>query len=70
MAIHCNTLVLTPLTLKIHDTYIGNNLGAELKAKAPPLIWLCYVHIGIVTNGISEHTARIKLWHHVNVHLN
>ena len=32
----CNTPVLTPLTLKIHDTYIVNNLGAELKAKAPP----------------------------------
>ena len=39
----CNTLVLTLLTLKIHDTYIVNNLGAELKAKAPPSIWLCYV---------------------------
>ena len=41
----CNTPVLTPLTLKIHDTYIVNNLGAELKAKAPPSIWLCCVSI-------------------------
>ena len=32
----CNTPFFTPLALKIHDTYIVNNLGAELKAKAPP----------------------------------
>ena len=37
----CNRLVLTPLALKIHDTYIVNNLGAELKGKAPP--WIGYV---------------------------
>ena len=36
----CNTSVLTPLELNIHDTYIVNNHGAELKAKAPPSIWL------------------------------
>ena len=36
VASKCDTSVLTPLTLKIHDTYIVNNLGAELKAKAPP----------------------------------
>ena len=48
----CNTLVLTTLTLKIHDTYIVNNLGAELKAKAPPSIWLCRVSIlEMVTDG-------------------
>ena len=27
----CNTLVLTPFALNIHDTYIVNNHGAELK---------------------------------------
>ena len=40
---HCNTPVLTPFALNIHDTYIVNNHGEELKAKAPPSIWLCYV---------------------------
>ena len=39
----CNTPVLTPFALNIHDTYIVNNHGAELKAKAPPWIGLCYV---------------------------
>ena len=39
----CNTLVLTLLALKIHDTHIVNNLGVKLKAKAPPSIWLCCV---------------------------
>ena len=34
----CNTPVLTPLALNIHDTYIVNNHGAELRAKAPPSI--------------------------------
>ena len=52
--------ILTLLTLKIHDTYIVNNLGAELKAKAPPSIWLCCVYVlGMVTDGISGHTAYI-----------
>ena len=65
-----NTLVLTPFALNIHDTYIVNNHGAELKAKAPPSIWLCYVsdrnchrwYIG--TCGIH-----IKLCHHVTIHI-
>ena len=39
----CNTPVLTPFALNIHDTYIVNNHGAEPKAKAPSSIWLCYV---------------------------
>ena len=52
-----NTPVLTSLALKIHDTHIVNNLGVELKAKSPPLIWLCCVSIlGMVTDGISGHT--------------
>ena len=50
----CHTPVLTPFALKIHDVYIVINRGVELKAKAPPLIWLCYVSvIGIVADGIS-----------------
>ena len=31
---NCNTPVFTSFALKIHDTHIVNNLGAELKAKA------------------------------------
>ena len=51
----CNTSVLTSLTLKIHDTYIVNNLGAELKAKAPPSIWLCCVSVlRMVTDGYQD----------------
>ena len=49
----CNTPVLTPFSLKVHDVYIVINHGAELKAKSPPSIWLCYVStIGIVADGI------------------
>ena len=34
------------------------NRGVELKAKAPPSIWLCYVSaIGIVADGISCYPA-------------
>ena len=52
--IHCNTLVLAPFALKVHDVYIVINHGVELKEKAPPSIWLCYVSaIGIVDDGIS-----------------
>ena len=39
----CNTPVLTLLTLKIHDMYLVNILGVELKANAPPSICLFYV---------------------------
>ena len=38
-----NTQVLTPFELNIHDTYIVNNHGEELKEKGPPSIWLCCV---------------------------
>ena len=34
----CNTPVLTPFALNIHDTYIVNNNAAELKKRAPPWI--------------------------------
>ena len=52
----CNTPVLTPFSLKVHDVYIVINHGEELKEKAPPSIWLCYVSaIGIVADGISCH---------------
>ena len=38
----------------VHDVYIVINRGVELKAKSPPLIWLCYVSvIGIVADGTS-----------------
>ena len=37
----CNTLVLIPLALNIHDVYSTINRGVELKEKAPPSIWLC-----------------------------
>ena len=33
----------TLFALNIHDTYIVNNHGEDLKAKAPPSIWLCCV---------------------------
>ena len=51
---YCNTLVLTPFALSVHDVSIVINRGMELKAKAPPSIRLCYVSaIGIITDGIS-----------------
>ena len=34
----CNTPVLTPFALNVHDVYIVINHGVELKAKSPPLI--------------------------------
>ena len=65
----CNTPVLTPFALNVHDVYIVTNHGAELKAKAPPSIWLCYVSAnGIVAESISWYTAHIKFCHHVNLH--
>ena len=36
----CNTPVLTPFALKVHDVYIVINRGEGLKEKSPPLIWL------------------------------
>ena len=54
-----NTPVLTPFALNVYDVYIVINRGVELKAKALPSIWLCYVlAIGIVANGISCYLAR------------
>ena len=51
--------------------YVVNNHGAELKEKAPPSIWLCYVlAFGIAADIISGYTAHIKLWHHVTMHFN
>ena len=38
----CNTPILTPFALNIHDTYVVNNHGEELREKAPPSIYLCY----------------------------
>ena len=55
----CNTLFLTPLALNIHDTYIVNNHGVELKAKAPPSIGYAMFWVEIVTDGISGHAAYI-----------
>ena len=52
--IYCNTLVLTPFALNVDDVYIVIDRGVELKAKAPPSIWLCHVPaIEIVADGIS-----------------
>ena len=34
---NCNTLVLTPFALKVHDVYIVINHGEELKAKIPTI---------------------------------
>ena len=57
----CNTPVLTPFALNVHDAYIVINRGVELKAKAPPSIWLCYVSaIEIVADGISCYLAHIS----------
>ena len=56
--VFCNTPVLTPFALNIYDVYIVINRGVELKGKAPPLIWLCYVSaIGIIVGGISCYPA-------------
>ena len=46
--------MLTPFALNLYDVYILINRGVELKAKASPSIWLCYVSvIEIVADGIS-----------------
>ena len=51
---NCNTPVLTPFALNVYDVYIVINRGVEVKAKAPPSIWLFYVSaIEIVVDGIS-----------------
>ena len=66
----CNTPVLNPFVLKIHDVYIVINHGVELKEKSPPSIWLCYVSTNvIVADGISWYMAHIS-WHHVNMFFN
>ena len=45
---------MTPFALGIYDVYIVIDRGVELKAKAPPSIWLCHVlAIEIVVDGIS-----------------
>ena len=43
-----------PVFIKnVSDVYIVINCGVELKAKAPPTIWLFYVlAIGLVADGI------------------
>ena len=57
----CNTLVLTPFSLNVYDVYIVINHGVELKAKAPPSIWLCYVSaIEIVADGTSCYPTHIN----------
>ena len=61
----CNTPILTPFALNVHDVYIVINRGMELKEKAPPSIWLCYVSVnGIVADGISWYMKHIS-WNHV-----
>ena len=62
--------VLNSFMLNTHDAYIVNNHGVELKAKAPPSIWLGMFWIGMVTDSISGHMEYIKLWNHVNVFFN
>ena len=51
---NCNTPVLTPFALNVHEVYIVINHGVELKAKSPTidLVVLCSV-IEIVADGIS-----------------
>ena len=59
--IPCNTPVLTPFVLNVYDVYIVINHGVDLKAKAPPLNWLCYVSvIEIVADGILCYLAHIN----------
>ena len=50
---------MTLLAFSIYDTYVVNDLGAELKAKAPPLISYAMFWIAIATDGISGHVAYI-----------
>ena len=58
--LNCNIPDFDPDALSIHDIYIVNNHGVELKAKSPPSIWLCYVSvIRTVTDGISGYVAYI-----------
>ena len=67
----CNTLVLTPFALNVHDVYIVINHGVELKSKSPPLICLCYVLANrIIVYGLLRYTTYIKFCHHVNMHFN
>ena len=51
-----------PVCVKtVCDVYIVINRGVELKAKAPPSIWLCYVSaIEIVVDGILCYPAHIN----------
>ena len=50
---------MTPLAFSIYDTYVVNDLGAELNAKAPPLFGYDMFWIEMVTDGISGHAAYI-----------
>ena len=52
-------LSFDPDALNIHGTYVVNNHGEELKAKAPPSIGYVMFRIEIVTDGISGHAAYI-----------
>ena len=57
----CNTPVLTPFALNVYDVYNVIDRGVELKAKAPPSIWLCHVSaIEIIADGISCYPAHIN----------
>ena len=52
----CHTPSFDPVALDVYDVYIYcNNHGAELKAKAPPLIGYAMFPVEIVTDGISGH---------------
>ena len=48
MNLTCNT---------VHDVYIVNDHGAELKAKAPPLIGYAMFQVEIATDGVSGHAT-------------
>ena len=51
---------MTPFAFDAYDVYIVNNHGAEIKAKAPPLIGYAMFWVEILTDGISRHAAYIS----------
>ena len=57
-------------SLNVHDVYFVINHGVALKAKAPPLIWLCMFRQWGWLPMLYHAIRHIIVQHHVNTHIN
>ena len=58
-----------PIALDVHDLYIVNDHGAELKGQGPTIYWLCYFLDLICHRWYIGACGIYYVGHHVNMHL-